>query len=63
MKWARHAALKGERRSAYRMMVRKPEGKRPLGRLGLRWEDLHYMEWESWTGLIGLRVVTGGGHL
>jgi hypothetical protein len=49
--------------SAYRMMVRKPEGKRQLGRLRLRWEDLHYMGWESWTGLIGLRVVTGGGHL
>ena len=26
-------------RSAYRVLVRKPEGKRPLGRPRLRWED------------------------
>ena len=25
--------------NAYRVLVRKPEGKRPLGRLRLRWED------------------------
>jgi hypothetical protein len=29
----------GERRGAYRVMARKPEGKRPLGRLRLGWED------------------------
>jgi len=29
----------GERRSAYRVLVRKPEGKRPFGRIRLRWED------------------------
>jgi ribosome biogenesis protein Nip4 len=29
----------GERRSAYRDLVRKPEGKRPLARLRRRWED------------------------
>ena len=29
----------GERRGVYRVLVRKPEGKRPLGRLRRRWED------------------------
>jgi len=29
----------GERRSVYRVLVRKPEGKRPLGRPRRRWED------------------------
>ena len=29
----------GARRSAYGVLVGKPEGKRPLGRLRLRWED------------------------
>jgi hypothetical protein len=29
----------GERRGAYRVLVGKPEGKRPLGRPRRRWED------------------------
>jgi hypothetical protein len=29
----------GDRRGAYRVLVGKPEGKRPLGRPGHRWED------------------------
>ena len=29
----------GERRVVYRVLVRKPEGKRPLGRPRRRWED------------------------
>jgi hypothetical protein len=32
MRWERHVALMGERRGVYRVLVRKPEGKRPLGR-------------------------------
>ena len=39
MRWAAHVARMGERRVAYRVLVRKPEGKRPLGRHRRRWED------------------------
>jgi len=39
MRWAEHVARMGERRGVYRVLVRKPEGKRPLGRPRRRWED------------------------
>jgi len=39
MRWAGHVARVGERRGAYRVLVRKPEGKRPLRRPRHRWED------------------------
>jgi hypothetical protein len=32
MRWVRHVARMGEKRNAYRLLVGKPEGKRPLGR-------------------------------
>jgi hypothetical protein len=37
MRLAGHIALIGEKRNAYRILVGKPEGKRPLGRPGHRW--------------------------
>ena len=39
MRWARHVARMGERRSLYRVLVGKLEGKRPLERPRRRWED------------------------
>ena len=39
MRWAGHVARMGESRGVYRVLVEKPEGKRPLGRPRLRWED------------------------
>ena len=39
MRWAGHVARMGERRDVYRVLVGKPEGKRPLGRPRRRWED------------------------
>ena len=39
MRWAGHVARMGERRGVYRLLVGKPEGKRPLGRPRRRWED------------------------
>jgi hypothetical protein len=39
MRWAGHVAQMGEKRNAYRILVGKPEGKRPLGRPRCRWVD------------------------
>ena len=39
MRWARHVACIGDSRGAYRVLVRKPEGRRQLGRHRRRWED------------------------
>ena len=39
MRWAGHVARMGEEREAYRVLVGKPEGKRPLGRPRRRWVD------------------------
>jgi len=46
-----------ERRGVYRVLLRKPEGNRPLGRPKLRWEDNSKMDfqelgYEAWTGTI-----------
>jgi hypothetical protein len=58
----------GERKSAYRGLVWKPEGKRPLRRSRRRWEnnikmDLQEFGWGAWTGLIWLRTGMGDGLL
>ena len=39
MRWAGHVARMGENRVVQRVLVGKPEGKRPLGRPRRRWED------------------------
>jgi hypothetical protein len=39
MWWAGHVARMGKGRGIYRVLVGKPEGKRPLGRPRRRWED------------------------
>jgi len=39
MGWAGHVVRMGERRDSYRVLVGKPERKRPLGRPRHRWED------------------------
>ena len=39
MRWAGHVACMGGGRGVYRVLVGKPEGKRPLGRPRSRWED------------------------
>ena len=57
-----------ERRGVFRVLVGKPEGKRSLGRPRHRWEDtikmdLQEVRWGALTGLIWLRIGTGGGLL
>jgi hypothetical protein len=39
LRWAGHMARMGEKRNVYRLLVGKPEGKRPLGRPRRRWID------------------------
>jgi hypothetical protein len=39
MIWVGYVARMGEKRNAYKILVRKPEGKRPLGKPRCRWED------------------------
>jgi hypothetical protein len=39
MRWAGHVARMGKGRGVYRVLVGRPEGKRPLGRPRHRWED------------------------
>jgi hypothetical protein len=39
MRWAGHVERMGEGRGVYRVLVGRPEGKRPLGRCRCRWED------------------------
>ena len=39
MRWAGHVARMGEERGVYRVLVGKPEGKRPMGRPRCRWVD------------------------
>jgi hypothetical protein len=67
-RWAGHVARMGERRVAYRILVMRSEGRRPLGSPRCRWEDnikmdLQEMGWGAWTGLIWLRIGRGGGLL
>jgi hypothetical protein len=51
-----------ERRGIYRVLVGKPERKRPLGRPWHRWI---FRKWDVgiWTGSSWLRIGTGGGHV
>ena len=58
MRWAGHVARMGEERGAYRVLVGKPEGKRPLGRPRRRWVDNIRMDLQEvgcgyvdWIGL------------
>jgi hypothetical protein len=39
MRWLRHVVHVEEMRGAYRVLMGKPEGKRPLERPRCRWED------------------------
>jgi hypothetical protein len=39
MRWTGHVARMGQTRNAYRLLVGKPEGQRPLGRPRRRWVD------------------------
>jgi hypothetical protein len=62
MRWVGHAARIGEKRNAYRILLGKPEGKRPLGRPRGRCVDNIKMDLRE-RGFIWLRIGTSGGAL
>jgi hypothetical protein len=53
MRWAGHIARMGEKRNAHRILVGKPEEKRPLGRPRRRWVDNIKMDLRKigWDGM------------
>jgi len=53
MRWAWHVVRMGEERGVHRVLVGKPEGKRPLGRPRLRWEDNIKMDLQEVRGACG----------
>jgi hypothetical protein len=68
MKWAGHVARMGEGRNLCRVLVGKPEGRKPLGRPRRRREDgirmgLREIGWGVWSGFTLNRIGTVGGLL
>jgi hypothetical protein len=67
MRWAGHVASMGDGRKVYRVLVRKPKGKRQLDSPTCRWEDGIRMDLRDigcgvWSGFTWLRMGTGGEH-
>jgi hypothetical protein len=68
LRLAGHVAHMGERRGAYKVLMRKPERRRPLRKFRRKWEDnietdLREVGWRTSTGSIWLRLGTRGGLL
>jgi hypothetical protein len=69
MRWAGHVTRMGEGRNLYRVLVGKPDRKRPLGRARHRWQDgiktdLRETGWACvWSGFTWLRIGIVGGLL
>jgi hypothetical protein len=56
MGWAGHVALMGEKRGVYKVLMGKPEGKRPLWRPIRRWEDNIKMDLQE-VGCVGMDCI------
>ena len=68
IRWAGNVARMGQRRGVYRVLVGKPEGKKPLGRPRRRWEDSIKMYLQEVGGGCGdwmelAQDKDSGGHL
>jgi hypothetical protein len=65
VRWAGHVARIWAKRNAYRILVGKPEGKRPLGRPRRRRGDTIKIDLRGmvWNGSIWLMIGTSGGLL
>jgi hypothetical protein len=66
MRWARHAAFMGELRNAYKILVRKPDGKKPPRRPRRRQDDIIKIDFteimRQWTGFSWLKTGYLGHH-
>ena len=60
IRWAGHVARMGGERGVYRVLVGKPEGRRPLGRPRRRWVDNIRIDLWGEGGVKGLVGETGG---
>jgi hypothetical protein len=49
IRWTEHVARIGNVINAYKVLIGKSEGKRPLARPRRRWEDNIRMDLESWS--------------
>jgi len=66
MRWTGHVTRMVEIRSAYSILIGKPEGKRPLWRPRSRWKDNIGMDEIVWVVVDWINVVrmgTSGGFL
>jgi hypothetical protein len=59
-----HVACRRKKRNAYKILVRKPEGKRPLGRSRCRWEDNIKIDIKEigWDGMDWIDLVLDRDH-
>jgi hypothetical protein len=64
VRWAGHVARMGEKRNTCRILVGKPEGKRPLGRPRRRWVDNIKMDLREigWDGVDWIDMAQDGNH-
>jgi hypothetical protein len=65
IRWVEHVVRVWERRSVYKVLVGKPEGRKPRGRHKRRFEDNIKIDLQEvglgvWTRSIWLRIWTGG---
>jgi hypothetical protein len=68
MRWAGHVARMGEGKVVHRVLVGKPEGKRPFGRPDVDGRIILRLIFKNWEGIVGtgwsgLRIGTDGGNL
>jgi hypothetical protein len=61
----RACSTNGEKKNAYRVLLGKPEGKRPLGRPRCRWEDNIKMDLKEigWSGMDWIDLIGTSGEL
>jgi hypothetical protein len=64
MRWVGHVVRMGEKSGLYRILLWKPEGKRPRGRSKLRWEDNTKMDLQEVDcgGIDWIELAQDGGR-